>query len=81
MKKMSNETKACYLTEIEIETLIHSHGYLLNGEDDFDERIERMNYLNKRRKAFHEEEKPKTNDETANKVVNEAANQAWPTNG
>lgn len=49
-----SETKACTITEEEVTTLIMYHSHNLN-EQDLDERLERLNYLNKRLKAFREE--------------------------
>ena len=54
------DTKACSLTEDEIEQLIYHHGD--NLMIDREDRIERINYLNRRLKAFKEEatkEQPK----------------------
>ncbi len=48
------DTKAVNLTEDEIEQLICWHGYGLH--DNTDVKIERINYLNKRLKAFKEPE-------------------------
>jgi len=50
------DTKACSLTEDEIKTLIKSHGFNLNNKFD-ESRIERINYLNRRLKAFNEADK------------------------
>lgn len=60
---MSDKTKAVNLTEDEIKTLIQHHGY--TQTDNFDERIERMNYLNKRLKAFKEPETEIKSDSSA----------------
>ena len=49
------DTKAVNLTEEEINHLIGMHGCNL-GNKDTDIRIERINYLNKRLKAFKEVE-------------------------
>lgn len=51
---MANETKTCSLLQVEIEELLMHHGR--NIEDDTDTRVERINYLNKRLKAFKEPE-------------------------
>lgn len=48
------DTKSCNLTENEIKQLIWTHGRSLGNAEDTDERIERINYLNKRLKAFRE---------------------------
>lgn len=48
------ETKAVNLTKEEIENLINYHGYTQGNA--FDTRLERMNYLYKRLKAFEEPE-------------------------
>lgn len=54
---MSNEvTKACNLTETEIKMLIMEIGREMN-EDNIDETVDRVNYLNKRLKAFKENDK------------------------
>lgn len=53
---MPAETKACNITEAELTALINSHGYDTNGS--IEERLERMNYLHKRLKAFKEDTKP-----------------------
>lgn len=54
-----SDTKACNLTEEEIVELLHHHGQRLghqrlNTSNDIS--IERINYLNKRLKAFKEVE-------------------------
>ena len=46
------DTKACNLTEEEIKILMNHHGYSGSVED----RMERLNYLHKRLKAFNEVE-------------------------
>lgn len=54
---MANETKACNLTEAEIYNLIGMHGKILasvSDVEDMGDSIERINYLNKRLKAFKE---------------------------
>lgn len=67
------ETKACNLTESEIKELILHHGRYLDS--DTENRIERMNYLNKRLKAFSDEsEKPK---QPAPIPTPPSASQAW----
>lgn len=48
------DTKACSLTEDEIEYLLNYHGCGLHSKNR-DDRIERINYLNRRLKAFKEE--------------------------
>ena len=48
-------TKACSLTEDEITRLIEMYGDDLGNKYD-DEKIERINYLNKRLKSFKEVE-------------------------
>ena len=50
-----SDTKACSLTKYEIEALIKHHGFNLNAKFK-EETIERINYLNKRLKAFKEVE-------------------------
>lgn len=87
------DTKACNLSENEIKQLIMWHGYNLNDEGkvepvdgDMFERIERINYLNKRLKTFKEPEKTEgvaiVEQQTkpdAQVTGNPPA--AWPTNG
>lgn len=51
---MTEKTKACNLTEDEVKSLIILHGDALNSENDLDDDIERINYLNKRLKTFKE---------------------------
>lgn len=46
----NSETKTCSITEWEIRILIHSHGEMLDA-NDYADRIERINYLNKRLNA------------------------------
>jgi len=57
---MTEKTKACNLTEGEIEVLIAMHGRNLNNistiKQDHTTTIERINYLNKRLKSFNETE-------------------------
>lgn len=69
---MTEKTKAVNLTEDEIKTLINHHGY--NTSLDIDTRLERMNYLHKRLKAFKE-------PETEIKSDSSAAGWGAPTNG
>ena len=52
---MSEPTKACNLTEEETKALIKMHAVGMD-KNDIEFRIERMNYLNKRLKAFKEVE-------------------------
>ena len=61
------ETKTCSITENEIKQLIIWHGYNLNDEGkaglaigDMEDRIERINYFNRRLKA---EKKDKPEDQ------------------
>lgn len=51
------DTKACTITEEEVQTLIWSH-IRDCGERDLDMRLDRIIYLNKRLKAFKEEGTP-----------------------
>jgi len=54
---MSEATKTCNLTEDEIQALIANHGMALNDRlENTDAHVERINYLNKRLKAFKEVE-------------------------
>ncbi len=76
---MSETTKACNLTAGEIEWLINYHGnYSINS---IDYRLERMNYLNKRLKAFDEVEvKPVTlpqADASKTALENAGAPKGW----
>lgn len=49
------DTKACTITEEEVKVLMGHH---MNAWDsDMDERLDRLNYLNKRLKAFKEDAK------------------------
>lgn len=66
-------TKACNLTEDEVKGLIDRYGFYQNT--NIDEKLERMNYLHKRLKAFRE---PEVVTEEI-KAGNVAANNAWPT--
>lgn len=75
-----SDTKTCNLTELEIKQLVIWHGYNLNdegkavnGDLNLDNKIERINYLNKRLKAFKEVEL------TEVKSTNTAA--GWGSNG
>lgn len=55
---MSDPTKACNLTEEEIKSLLIRTGEKFGWPNaDFESLMERMNYLNKRLKAFFEVEK------------------------
>lgn len=47
-------TKAVNLTEKEVKNLIQTHGLSLWNESEREERLERINYLHKRLKAFKE---------------------------
>lgn len=49
---MTDKTKAVSLFETEIEELIRHHAR--NIDDSYDDRIDRINYLNKRLKSFKE---------------------------
>lgn len=51
---MSEATKTCNLTETEIKGLIQRYGFELNITHN-EAIIERINYLNKRLKAFKDE--------------------------
>lgn len=48
---MSDKTKAVNLSEDEIKQLLIWHGLYINASED---RIERINYLNRRLKSFKE---------------------------
>jgi len=54
------DTKACSLTDNEIKELIAFHGRCLD-HTDFEERIERITYLNRRFKASNKAEKAEEN--------------------
>lgn len=63
---MVEATKACNLTEDEIEQVMQYHGRsLAHNSADKSETIERINYLNKRLKAFQEPEETKTETKPA----------------
>lgn len=49
-------SKACNLTEEEVKNLIQTHGLSLWNESEREERLERINYLHKRLRAFEEVE-------------------------
>lgn len=68
------QTKACNLTENEIRHLIGWLGSGLYTHEEPDAKIERINYLHKRLKAFKE---PEVKEET--KATNTA--QGWGSNG
>lgn len=90
---MTDPTKACALTEEEIKTLIGDHGrnlidYSSTGGTYAEEKLERINYLNKRLKAFSEPEEKsplaKAIAETPDKPTEDKpATSTWgtPTNG
>jgi len=64
--RMPAETKAVNLTEDEIKHVLTMHGHALYGDsNDIDNIVERINYLNKRLKAFNEDKPPVTITETA----------------
>lgn len=66
------ETKSCNLTENETKYLLEWHGNRLSWPDvKIEEEVERINYLNKRLKAFNEPE------EKAAKPVETPAPQGW----
>lgn len=79
---MSTDTKACNLTEDEIECVMAMHGRNLNicgaARISHDETMERLNYLNKRLKAFKEPEVPKQEAGTAQEQPK--ATTGWGTN-
>lgn len=66
------DTKACSLTEDEIEYLISYHGCSLHSKDR-DDRIERITYLNRRLKAFKEEAPKAQMTDTKTDAINAAA--------
>lgn len=66
------DTKACSLTENEIKILIAEHGVRL-CHNDFEDRIERISYLNKRLKAFKEEAPKAQMTDTQADAINAAA--------
>lgn len=53
---MSNDTKACSLTKDEVKALIFYHTRETIYQNPMEDAIERINYLNKRFKAFDEVE-------------------------
>ena len=68
------DTKAVNLTEDEIKALVMTHAGEMD-EDNLEDSLERMNYLNKRLKAFREVE-VKDIEKTVTKQET-----GWPTNG
>ena len=69
------KTKSCNLTEVEIKTLIaatmqQTSNSLDTNSLNLDNRLDRINYLNKRLKAFNEPEFAKL----------QATTEGWPTN-
>ncbi len=52
-----SETKACTITEEEARCLVYYHAERITGYE-IDERLDRINYLNKRLKAFKEDGVP-----------------------
>ena len=81
---MADPTKACSLTQEEVLKLIAFHGYNLNM-GSIEERMERLNYLHKRLKAFNDVGDNKSEDANAanQAAVTAPAAQAWgaPSNG
>lgn len=83
------ETKTCSITENEIKQLIIWHGYNLNDEGkaglaiEMEDRIERINYLNRRLKADKKEVKAETSEPTPAlqphepKPANQELNNTW----
>lgn len=85
---MSDPTKSCNLTETEISSIINNHCHSIIKGEIVDDHIERINYLNKRLKAFKEPDKePITADTDALNFDNQqikspaTATQGWGTNG
>lgn len=84
---MADKTKTCNLTEDEISHVLASYGFKLGSRDFTDEDIERINYLNKRLKAFKEPEtsevsKSDTNAEQQTKIPAASEVKGWgSTNG
>ncbi len=83
-----SDTKSVNLTENEIKQIIIWHGYNLNDEGktaptdgDMFDRIERIDYLNKRLKAFAEPEAKPDPVQTAQTQTAAPTAEAWPTNG
>lgn len=84
---MTEPTKACNLSENEIKQLIIWHGYNLNDEGksglsidgDMADRIDRINYLNKRLKEFKKADAPAGNNEAAQAVASTANASGWGT--
>lgn len=76
------ETKTCSLTENEIKQLIIWHGYNLNDEgkaglaiEVMEDRIERINYFNRRLKAEKKEVKAEPQAEPT--PANQELNNTW----
>lgn len=73
------DTKACNLTEEEIMTLIHSHGNKLSWPAlSIEDTMERLNYLNKRLKAFKEPEITIGDKQGNSAQAVAASTQGWP---
>lgn len=70
---MKEDTKACNLTEYEIQSLIIGHGGTIH--EDIEGSIERINYLNGRLKAFKKSDAP-----AATGAAAPASNDGWASN-
>lgn len=68
------ETKTCSITEDEIKALIMTHAREM-AEDDIDDSLERMNYLNRRLKAEKKEVDTKANE--TNQAAVGAVKTSW----
>ena len=77
---MSEQTKACNLTEYEIKGMIKNHcaaiATTIEAEADFSEGIERINYLNKRLKEF---KKSDSGNQAAQALGTTAQSGGWGT--
>ncbi len=67
--KVKMETKTCSITDDEIHELLSYHGRNLGSGLYTDEKVERINYLNRRLKA---EKKDKTENQPKNNEINQA---------
>lgn len=70
------DTKACNLTEEEIKVLMNHHGYCGSVED----RMERLNYLHKRLKAFGDKDETENKQPASAHINNEPGGVTWPSN-
>lgn len=75
---MSDKTKAVNLTEDEIMSILQYHArQIAQSGPTYDEYVERINYLNKRLKAFKEPEMEVKSDP---QFTADAKSEGWSTN-